>query len=193
MSNLPTSTKACARAVLEVVPLVMRTVRTEMRLHRAADLSVPQFRTLAFLNRQPGASLSAVAEHIGLTLPAMSTLVDGLVARVMVTRGPALGDRRRITLTLTHQGQATLEAANTAAEARLAERLAGLSAGDRQLVAQAMQVLRPLFASSRRSQAHRSCLQVIHCFAASSGRQRSYLCVSPRLWERIHRELWRAT
>jgi DNA-binding MarR family transcriptional regulator len=148
MPTLPSSTKTCARSVLEVVPLVMRTVRTEMRQHRADDLSVPQFRTLGFLNRQPGASLSAVAEHIGLTLPAMSTLVDGLVERKLVTRGPALGDRRRITLALTEPGQATLASANAATEARLAERLAGLSADDCQLVVRAMHILRPLFASA---------------------------------------------
>jgi len=145
MTNLPISTKACARAMLEVVPLVMRTVRTEMRQHRAADLSVPQFRTLGFLNRQPGTSLSAVAEHIGLTLPAMSTLVDGLVERHLVVRGAAPDDRRRIALTLTDQGRTSLEATHAAAEAQLADRLVSLSAGDRQLVAQAMQVLRPLF------------------------------------------------
>ena len=43
------SRKETARQVLEVVPLVMRTVRTEMRRHRAHHLSVPQFRTLGFV------------------------------------------------------------------------------------------------------------------------------------------------
>jgi DNA-binding MarR family transcriptional regulator len=133
---------------LDVVPLIMRTVRTEMRQHRAADLSVPQFRTLNFLGNQPGASLSAVAEHVGLTLPAVSTLVDGLVERKLLTRSRPPDDRRRITLTLTDHGQATLEATHSAAEARLAHRLAALSADDRQLVIQALQALRPLFASA---------------------------------------------
>jgi len=148
MSTLTPSTKACARAILDVVPLVMRTVRAEMRQYRAADLSVPQFRTLGFLGRQPGASLSAVAEHIGLTLPAVSTLVNGLVERRLVARSRPPDDRRRITLTLTEQGQATLEATHAAAAARLAERLAALSASDRQLVVQALETLRPLFASA---------------------------------------------
>ena len=148
MSTLPTSTKACARALIDVVPLIMRTVRTEMSQHRAVDLTVPQFRTLNFLGRQPGASLSAVAEHIGLTLPAVSTLVDGLVDRQLLTRSRPPDDRRRITLTLTEQGQATLEATHAAAEARLSERLVVLSASDRQVVTQAMQILRPLFASA---------------------------------------------
>ncbi len=147
MSTSAPTTRTCARAILDVVPLVMRTLRTEMRQYRATDLTVPQFRTLGFLGRQPGASLSALAEHIGLTLPAVSTLVDGLVERKLVTRSRPPDDRRRITLTLTDQGQATLEVTHAAAEARLADRLAVLSAGERQLVVQALEALRPLFAS----------------------------------------------
>ena len=37
----------CAREVLEVVPLIMRAIRTDMRSHRTPDLSVPQFRRSA--------------------------------------------------------------------------------------------------------------------------------------------------
>jgi DNA-binding MarR family transcriptional regulator len=135
----------CARQVLETVPLVMRTVRAEMRRHRAADLSVPQFRTLTFLSRQAGASLSQVAEHIGLTLPSMSSLVEGLVERKLILRNPHSVDRRRVTLTLTARGQSVLEAAHGATQAALAEKLAALSAQDRTIVVQAMQALRPLF------------------------------------------------
>jgi len=135
----------CAREVLETVPLVMRTVRVEMRCHRTADLSVPQFRTLNFLHRQAGASLSQVAEHIGLTLPSMSQLVDGLVERKLILRSTHATDRRRITLTLTARGQSVLEAAHGATQAALAEKLAALSAQDRTIVVQAMQALRPLF------------------------------------------------
>ena len=52
----------------------------------AADLSVPQFRTLLFLRRHPGASLSEVAEHIGLTLPSISKMIDRLEARDLLAR-----------------------------------------------------------------------------------------------------------
>lgn len=147
MATLPLFTKTCAHTMLDVVPLVMRMLRAEMRQHRAADLSVVQFRTLNFLHTHAGASLSAVAEHVGLTLPAMSTLVDGLVARKMVKRGAAVGDRRRITLALTEPGQAALDATKAATEAQLAQRLAGLSAADCAVVTQAMQILSPLFAA----------------------------------------------
>lgn len=135
----------CARQVLETVPLVMRTVRAEMRRHRTADVSVPQFRTLNFLNHQAGASLSKVAEHIGLTLPSMSLLVEGLVERKLVSRATHATDRRRVTLTLTTHGQSVLEAAHAATRAALAEKLAALSIQDRATVAQAMQVLCSIF------------------------------------------------
>ncbi len=42
---------------MEAVPLVMRFIRADMRAINATDMSVPQFRTLAFLDRNPGASL----------------------------------------------------------------------------------------------------------------------------------------
>src|SRR5512136_3296462 len=103
------SSETCAQEVLEVVPLVMRTIRAEMRRHRTADLSVPQFRTLSFIDHNADASLSDVAEHIGLTLPSMSKIVDGLVTRKLVTRQTHPTDRRRMTLTLTTRGQTALE------------------------------------------------------------------------------------
>jgi len=145
----------CAREVLETVPLVMRTVRAEMRHHRAADLSVPQFRTLNFLHHQAGASLSQVAEHIGLTLPSVSLLVDGLVERKLILRNTSAADRRRVTLTLTARGQSVLDAAHGATQAALAEKLAALSAQDRGIVVQAMQALHPLFEPDRHSEIDR--------------------------------------
>jgi DNA-binding MarR family transcriptional regulator len=137
----------CAAAILETVPLVMRTVRAEMRRRRPADLSVPQFRALGFVRRHPGTSLSDVAEHLGLTLSAVSTLIDHLVTRELIERAVNPDNRRRATLTLTGLGQSTLEAAHAHTRARLVELLAPLSAADRALIAQAMQILRPVFAA----------------------------------------------
>src|SRR5437763_10162015 len=100
----------CAREVLDVVPLVMRVLRAEMRLQRGPELSVPHFRVLAFLGNNEGACLSEVAEYVGLRLPSMSTLVDGLVTRGLVSRVPAARDRRRLALCLTGPGRAALNA-----------------------------------------------------------------------------------
>jgi DNA-binding MarR family transcriptional regulator len=136
----------CARALLEVVPPVMRVIRAEMRSRSAPELSVPQFRVLAYLNWRAGASLSEVAENIGLTRPAMSLLVDGLVNRKLVKRETDTGDRRRLILELTPRGQSLYAAARQYTQARLAGRLAALSPAEREALAAALEQLRALFA-----------------------------------------------
>jgi DNA-binding MarR family transcriptional regulator len=137
--------------LLEVVPQLMRAIRDQMRQHRVADLSVPEFRTLGFLNQHPGASLTAVADHIGLTLPAMSKMMDGLVARSLVKREREFDaiDRRCVTLALTTRGRTVLESARATTQAYLAEVLAALSPAERTTVMEAMRVLSPLFSPER--------------------------------------------
>lgn len=139
----------CAHAVLEGVPLVMRYIRTEMRSHRAPDLSVAQFRALVYVSRQEGPSLSDVAEHLGLTAPSTSVMVEGLVSRGLVGRQVHPDDRRRVTLALTPAGQAGMESAHELTESRLAERLAELAAPDRAAIVQGMQALVAVFAATQ--------------------------------------------
>jgi DNA-binding MarR family transcriptional regulator len=106
---------------------------------------VPQFRTLAYLNRHEGASLSDAAEHIGLTLPSMSSLINGLVARHLVARQTHTGDRRRVTLALTERGRTVLQISHEAAQDRLAKLIAALPVSERVAVGRAMQALHPVF------------------------------------------------
>ncbi len=143
---MPASPEVCAQEILEVVPQVMRAIRAEMRRHRTADLSVPQFRTLNYLGRCPQASLSDVADYIGLTLPSASKIVEGLVARKLLSRQTDPADRRRLTLSLTRSGQTALEASRRATRACLAESLATLTEAERATVTKAMAALRPVFA-----------------------------------------------
>src|SRR5512147_2179777 len=104
----------------------MQALRVQIRAQRQDDLSVPQFRTLAFLSRNPGSSLSAAAEFIGLTLPTMSVLIEGLVQRGLVDRVADLRDRRRVLLTLTPAGNGLHRRAMEGAEAWLEHMLAPL-------------------------------------------------------------------
>ena len=139
------SAAQCARQVLEAVPLVMRAIRQEMRRQRKPGLSVPQFRILVMLNRRQGASLSEVAEHVGLTLPSVSKMVDGLVTRDLVTRETDPGDRRRLTLSLTPAGHTSMQTAYAATQTYLAGRLATLAAPEREALVQAMAALVDIF------------------------------------------------
>jgi DNA-binding MarR family transcriptional regulator len=87
---------ACARRLLEVVPVLMREIRSEMRQAAPAALSVPSFRALIFAHVNPGASLTELALHLGVTLPTASVAVDKLAARGLVlTSRESRGQRRR--------------------------------------------------------------------------------------------------
>ena len=110
---------------------------------------MPKFRVLIFLNRHEGASLSEIAEHLGLALPSMSKMIDGLVARNMVIRQMDPGDRRRVTLAPTALGRAAMQSALEATAARLAERLAALPASGRRTIIEAMQILASIFECGR--------------------------------------------
>jgi DNA-binding MarR family transcriptional regulator len=142
---MDTTPDAIAREILEIVPTIMRVIRTEMRNQRSADLALPQFRALLFINRNPGSSLLAVANHLGLTSPTVSTMVDGLVLKRMIRRESSTRDRRKVTLTLTAEGQAILKKARNGAQARLIEVLSGLTPEECETVFQSMKLLRSIF------------------------------------------------
>ncbi len=145
-----------ARELLDVVPGVMSAIREEMRQGRDSDLSVAQFRTLNYIESNPGASLSDVADYIGLALPSMSKLVDGLVERKLVSRETCTGDRRRVNLDLTPRGRMTLSRARHLTRAYLADQLAGLSEGERETILSAMEALKELFAFERQGEGSRT-------------------------------------
>lgn len=117
----------CARTVIDAVPNVMRAIREEMRRQGASLFSVPQLRTLAYLHRRPGSCLSHLADHLGVTRPTASALVDRLVRRGMVTRAEDPQERRRVLLGLTPEGTRHLERARRSTQAWMAHALSRMS------------------------------------------------------------------
>lgn len=135
--------RAAAAAVMEVGLLVTRLVRAQAWGHRASTLSDVQLRALTLINAYPGCSPSALADYILLSRPAVTRVLDELVAQRLVARRPASGDRRRIELRVTASGRRQVEAYLAGARAALAERLADLSDAERDTVARAMAILAP--------------------------------------------------
>ena len=147
---MTTDLKESARKLLEVVPIIMQDIRSEMRSRRSLDLTVPQFRVLAFVNRNEGSSLWQVAHHMGLTPPSTSRLVDNLIARGLLTRSDHPADRRRVRLTVTDPGMAILEASTQGTLSYLADKLSAADAEDREVIDKALDALRTVFAASAR-------------------------------------------
>jgi DNA-binding MarR family transcriptional regulator len=143
-SSLTQPDDVCAQALLDTVPLVIRIIREQMRRHRSG-LTIAQFRTLCFISTSEGNSLSAVADFIGLSLPAMSRLVDGLVEQRLMERRPCDDDRRHVRLSVTVSGKAALDEAREMAQAHLAKALSQLTPKQRTTVVSAMKTLRTVF------------------------------------------------
>ena len=106
--------------------------RTTARLARVTEralgelgLSLPQYRVLSLLD-EGSAAATALADHLAVSRPNVTALVDGLVERHLVERRPDPCDRRRVSHVLTTEGRATLAAADAAVERRVADLAAHL-------------------------------------------------------------------
>jgi len=148
---MPVDLEESARKLLEVVPIIMQDIRSEMRSRRSLDLTVPQFRVLAFVNRNEGASLWEVAHHMGLTPPSTSRLVDILIARDLMARSDHPADRRRVRLTVTDHGMEILEASTRGTLSYLAGKLSDADEDTREAIDKAVEALRTVFAPSTRT------------------------------------------
>lgn len=135
----------CADSVLRVMPTVMDAMRGAMRRQVDGQLSVPQFRCLHFVARQPGCSLGAVAAFLGVTLPTASAMVDRLVKAGALAPGTAAADRRRSALNLTATGRAQMRQIERRARGEFARALATCSGAELQAVLAGLAILQRAF------------------------------------------------
>ncbi|MDE0893923.1 MAG: MarR family transcriptional regulator [Acidimicrobiales bacterium] len=93
------------------------------------DLSLPQYRVLAFLD-EGGAAPSDLAGRLSVSRPSVTALMDGLITRGLVERHPDPEDGRRVTHHLTGDGRTALQRADRAVGDRLVLIGAHVHAGD---------------------------------------------------------------
>jgi len=84
------------------------------------DLSLPQYRILLFLD-EGWTGASKLAEHLAVSRPTVTAVVDGLVLRGLVERRHEDGDRRRVGHTLTAAGRQLLDEADEILDDRMRE------------------------------------------------------------------------
>jgi DNA-binding MarR family transcriptional regulator len=105
---------------------VRRAVREMNDLLRDQHLSMPQMGTLHFLHAEGARSVSAIAEHLNLSLAATSHLVERLVQRGLLNRTEDPVDRRQKSVALAEPGTALVERIHRQAAAAFDELLAPL-------------------------------------------------------------------
>ena len=139
------ATTECAKEVLESIPPVVWFMRRQMRSHRGG-LSLAQFRSLVRASRQPAATLTDIAEHLGASLPTTSRIVTGMVQKGLIVRRSCRWDRRQVLLDLSPRGKAVLQTARKATQQRMELELQRLSGPDQATVVAAMEILKGIFA-----------------------------------------------
>lgn len=135
-----------ARGILEIIPLVMRTVAAELRA--AGEMPAPaHFGLLSILSVRPR-MLTDLAAMQGVSLPTISNSISAMVERGWVRRIAPDGDRRVVMIETTSTGRAALERVSRCAEAHLAEMLAPLDPAARRRLHDGLGVLRKIFSST---------------------------------------------
>jgi DNA-binding MarR family transcriptional regulator len=139
----------CAAQLIAVVPGVMDALRASMRSNIGDALSVPQFRCLGFIARNPACSVSDVAAFLGVTMPTASAMVDRLVRAAHVVAVTSSADRRRTELRVNAPGKALLDRIRVGARRDMAAALGNAGAADLAAVQQALALLHRVFANDR--------------------------------------------
>ena len=95
-----------------IVPLIPRIYRALAcpfaESHGIPQVTMSQYGAMAFLWRNPGATLSEVARELGITLGSASDLVDRLVEFGLIERKTNPDNRRQVQLSLTEGARARI-------------------------------------------------------------------------------------
>jgi DNA-binding MarR family transcriptional regulator len=131
---------------LEVIPRCMRLIRGEMRQIAGAELTIPQYRLLARIAREPAGN-QALAEWMGVRPATMCRMVDSLVRRKLVRRErpPRSNDRRKVLIRLTAAGRARSGRIRRLTQRVFAARMAVLPPSARDSLMAGLRVLKTRF------------------------------------------------
>src|SRR2546428_7188292 len=105
------STTTEAQQMLELLNSLGSTIFRQLLWQRASDLDLTyaQSQVLFRLAEHPGSHMGDVAKAFGVTLPAVTHIVDRLEEKGLVARGDHPADRRVYVLDLTRAGAALVD------------------------------------------------------------------------------------
>ncbi|MBI4240583.1 MAG: MarR family transcriptional regulator [Candidatus Rokubacteria bacterium] len=120
---------ADSRHLVELLTTLLSSTFRQILWKQALELELnySQAQVLFHLAKNPGALMSDAARTFGITLPALTQVVDRLEAKGFLRRHEDSRDRRQVRLLLTREGQALareLEDLQVKGLARVLERLA---------------------------------------------------------------------
>jgi len=126
--------------LIDVVSLVTQAFWAELR-RSGETIEMSQWSTLKRIDRAP-CTVSELARFKGVGLPTISKSIDMLVRRGWVERWVDKSDRRQTLVRLTPKGRKLLTSFRKALESFLDQRLAALTAAERDAIDASMQLVR---------------------------------------------------
>ncbi len=129
--------------LLELLTAVGSTAFRQFLWQRSSelDLTFAQSQVLFYVADHHGCPMGDVAKAFGVTLPAVTHIVDRLEQKGFAARGEAPGDRRVYALQITPAGRALVHELHTMRTRALADVLARLTPEDRRRLRRGLEAL----------------------------------------------------
>jgi DNA-binding MarR family transcriptional regulator len=105
------------------------------------DVTLPQFRALVLLDQHGAMTVGALAEALGVVPSTATRMCDRLTAKKLIRRVTDRGNRRRVTVRLSADGQRLIEQSTRRRSAQIAQLLASIPEADQRRIAEALHVL----------------------------------------------------
>ena len=132
-----------AQRLLDLLNALGSTTFRQLLWQRASelDLTYAQSQVLYYVGDHPECHMGDVAKAFGVTLPAVTHIVDRLEQKQFLLRADHPGDRRVYILELTRQGKALVQELRTLQKRGVEQVLARMSADDRGKVIKGLEAL----------------------------------------------------
>jgi DNA-binding MarR family transcriptional regulator len=139
----PPRTAAQAQRLLDLLNALGSTTFRQLLWQRASelDLTFAQSQVLFYVGDHPACPMGEVAKAFGVTLPAVTHIVDRLEEKRFMARGQHPGDRRVSVLELTRAGQALVEELHSIQMQALDRVLSRMSVDDRERAVRGIEAL----------------------------------------------------
>ncbi|WP_045732026.1 MarR family winged helix-turn-helix transcriptional regulator [Pseudarthrobacter chlorophenolicus] len=149
MAPTETSTKETPQITPDTLAIDLRTavMRTSRRLRVEATgevITPGQYTVLAVLHGDGARTLRELADREHVQAPSMTRIVNALAEQGFVTRTQHPDDGRQVRIDITDAGREVLAEAREQRTAWLAQRVAGLSAEDRDILSRAARIMQEM-------------------------------------------------
>jgi DNA-binding MarR family transcriptional regulator len=136
-------------ALVALRRIIRATDLQSKKLARETGLTLPQFMILQSLKDKDDATIGSIAQDINLTQATVTTIIDRMQARGIVTRHRNTADLRKVNVRMTDAGRDLLERGPATLQDRFGERFAALPDWERHGIVAALQRIAALMDAER--------------------------------------------